>query len=237
MVLMYYNFLIIAMLFSLPGAVIWLCRKDLRVVITRMVPLALPFALTEFLFFPDYWEPRFLFDLGPRIGFGIEDFIFVAGLSAFTTTAYAFFNTKRYRPLELLTKALFIKRCSALFGLTALLTATAAFVGIPMIYGSCAIMMLVGAAILLLRRDLLIPACLGAVYAAAVYYALCLLCLLLLPGLFDTVWHTERFLNIRMGAVPLEELLYGGATGFCATAVYPYLFGTTFGSFHEGGCA
>lgn len=231
---MYYNFLVIAILFSLPGVFVWLYRKDLRPVIKRVVPLALPFAFTEFLFFPHYWEPRFLFDLGPRIGFGIEDFIFVAGLSAFASTAYAVFNKKRYRPVEMITKAVFIKRCFALFGLTLLLVAGAALLDIPMIYGSCAIMAVVTALILAVRLDLMIPACLGAVYTTVLYYVLCLLCLFFMPGLFETVWHTERFLNICVGCIPLEELLYGAAAGLCATAVYPYLFGQAFGILDEG---
>ncbi|MCX8043332.1 MAG: lycopene cyclase domain-containing protein [Desulfobacterota bacterium] len=225
---MYYNFLIIATLFSLPGLIIWLCRKDLRPVITRMVPLALPFTFTEFLFFPDYWEPRFLFDLGERVGFGIEDFIFVAGLAAFTTTAYAVFNRKRYLPLEIINNAVIMKRCSSLFGLTVFLVATTVLLDIPIIYGSCATMMLVAAAIIAVRRDLLAPACLGALYSIATYYVVCVLCLIMIPDLFQTVWHSERFSKITVGGVPLEELCYGGAAGFCATVVYPYLFRMAF---------
>lgn len=231
---MYYNFLVIAILFSLPGAFVWLCRRDLRLVIKRVVPLALPFAFSEFLFFPEYWEPRFLFDLGPRIGFGIEDFIFVAGLSAFASTAYAVFNKRFYRPVEAITKAVFIKRCIALFGLTLLLVIGAALLDIPMIYGSCIVMTAVTAMILAIRRDLMIPACLGAVYTMVLYCGICLLCLLLMPGLFENVWHAERFSNIHVVCVPLEELLYGAAAGLCATAVYPYLFGQTFDIPDEG---
>ena len=233
---MYYNFLIIAILFSLPGIVIWLCRKDLRVAIRRIVPLSLPFALTESFFFPDYWEPRFLFDLGPRIGFGIEDFIFVAGLAAFATTTYAFFNKKCYVPLEGYNIKVFIKRCVILFGMTLFLIAASTLLNIPMIYGSCAIMVLVTGTFMVQRRDLIVPACLGAVYTTALYYTISLLCLLPMPDLFHTVWHTEHFLNIMIGPVPLEELLYGCTAGFCATFVYPYLFGVAFCPLEEDKC-
>ena len=77
---------------------IWAARPDLRRVIACVMPFSLPFACTEFLFYPSYWEPAFLFDLGRRMGFGIEDIIFVTGLAAFTTTAYACGFNRAYGP-------------------------------------------------------------------------------------------------------------------------------------------
>ena len=49
-----------------------------------------------------------------------------------------------------------------------------------------------------------------------------------MPGLFKNIWHTEKFLNIFIAGVPLEELLYGFSSGFVATAFYPYVFGRRF---------
>ncbi|XXY18112.1 lycopene cyclase domain-containing protein [Sorangium sp. So ce216] len=86
---MKHEFLLLSLLFLLPGGVIWLARPDLRSLMKRMALASIPFAATERLFYPEYWTPKFLFDLADRIGFGVEDVLFVAGLSAFSSTAYA----------------------------------------------------------------------------------------------------------------------------------------------------
>ncbi|XXY44772.1 lycopene cyclase domain-containing protein [Sorangium sp. So ce269] len=86
---MEHEFLLLSLLFLLPGGVIWLARPDLRSLMKRMALASMPFAATERLFYPEYWTPKFLFDLADRIGFGVEDVLFLAGLSAFSSTAYA----------------------------------------------------------------------------------------------------------------------------------------------------
>lgn len=78
------------------------------------------------------------------------------------------------------------------------------------------------------RRDLLLPACIGAALAAAVYFAVCVLASLVMPGIFQGVWHTEKFIGMFVAGVPVEELLYGWAAGFAATAFYPCVFGLRF---------
>ncbi len=85
-----YDFLTLALLFLAPGALAWAWRPDLRPWMWRSALAALPFAATERLFYPTYWSPHFLFGLITKIGFGLEDLIFLAGLASFTTTAYPF---------------------------------------------------------------------------------------------------------------------------------------------------
>jgi hypothetical protein len=78
------------------------------------------------------------------------------------------------------------------------------------------------------RPDLIAPALLGGCISAATYFLLCLAAAALMPGLFKNIWHTEKFLNIFIAGVPLEELLYGYSSGFVATAFYPYVFSRRF---------
>lgn len=66
-----YDFLVLAALCLVPGAVIAAGRPDLRPLMRRMSLASLPFAATEALSYPEYWHPRFLFDLADHIGFGI----------------------------------------------------------------------------------------------------------------------------------------------------------------------
>jgi len=85
-----YNFLILSLLFWIPGVGAYFARPDLRRAMKRSVLCSLPFAFSEFLFYPEYWTPTFLFDLGVRLGFGIEDFLFVSALAASAVRSMGF---------------------------------------------------------------------------------------------------------------------------------------------------
>jgi hypothetical protein len=223
-----WNFLTLALLFALPGMLIGAARPDLRRVIARVIPFSLPFACSEFLFYPSYWEPAFLFDLGRRIGFGIEDILFVTGLAAFTTTGYACACNRAYGPQGSITFRSCCIRTLWLFGLTGALLLGSLAAGLPVIYGACLVMAAATLAMLWQRPDLISPALLGGCISAATYFMLCLAAGRLMPGVFKNIWRTEKFLNIYMAGVPLEELLYGFSSGFAATAFYPYVFSRRF---------
>ena len=218
----------LALLFALPGVLIYSVRPDLRTVIARVVLFSLPFAFTEFLFYPDYWEPVFLFDLGRRIGFGIEDFLFVAGLAAFSATAYAACCNRAYAPCGSTTARACAVRALLLFSCAGALLACMLAGGIAVIYAACLAMLGAGVTAAIFRRDLVMPALAGAFIATALYFVLCRIVDLVIPGMFQTVWHTEKFLGVFAAGVPVEELLYGWAAGFAATVFYPYVFDLRF---------
>ncbi len=221
---MTYSFLILSLLLLIPGCLVWWRRPDLRAVIYPMALASLPFALTERLFYPDYWQPTFLFDLVYFIGFGIEDILFVAGLAAFTSTAWAFVTGQRYTPMSpprstghpLRTAISILLICFALVALFALLR-------VPMIYGSVIIMVAIGIGLCVQRPDLWRPALGGASITTVVYTALCLILQALIPQVFELDWNTDQFLNLFVLGVPLEEILYAWAAGFIATIFYPFV--------------
>ena len=80
-----YSFLTLSLILAIPGALVFAARRDLRPMIGWMALASVPFAWTELLFYPDYWKPRFLFNLIDIIGFGLEDVLFVVGLAAFSS--------------------------------------------------------------------------------------------------------------------------------------------------------
>jgi hypothetical protein len=223
-----WNFLTLALLLTLPGVLIYVLRPDLRRVIHRVAPFSLPFACSEFLFYPSYWEPAFLFDLGRRIGFGIEDFLFVTALAALSTTVYAACCSRTYAPFGSSSARACAVRALLLFAVAAALLAALLAAGMAVIFAACLAMLAAGLAAAAWRRDLLVPAGIGAALSAAVYFGVCLFAGLVMPGIFQSVWHTEKFLGMFAAGVPLEELLYGGAAGFAATAFYPFVFGLRF---------
>lgn len=222
-----YSFLILSLILWVPAVAIWLGRRDLRRVIYPMALASLPFAATERLFYPDYWSPPFLFDLVNRIGFGLEDILFVVALAAVTTTIYAVVTGKQYGPVEdseegrerrpnIVVGAGGLAICFGLVGLFV-------FLEIPMIYGSCIIMAVIGGAICAMRHDLFWPSLVGLLATTVLYFGICLGFDLILPGVFEEHWHTEDFLDLYLVGVPLEELLYAGAAGFVATCFYPFV--------------
>jgi hypothetical protein len=225
---LHYNFLTLTLLFAVPGILTGIARPDLRRTIASVIPCALPFACTEFLFYPSYWEPAFLFDLGRRIGFGVEDIIFVAGLAAFTSTAYAAAFNRTYAPLTDTGLRASVFRAAVLFALAGALLLVTLAVGITSIYGTCLVMTAAACTIIRQRPDLRFPTLLGGCLSAAVYFLLCLAADFLMPGLFKNMWHTDKLLNIFIAGVPLEELLYGFSAGFVATPFYPFVFGRRF---------
>jgi len=221
---MEYHFLILSLVFSIPGVIIYLIRKDLRIVILRLMICSIPFAFTEFLFYPDYWEPKFLFDLASMIGFGIEDFIFVIGLSAFTGTGYAVVFRKTLRPEKVVSIGNVVLRIGTLGLITLVLTIIQIILLIPMIYGALITMQTAALGITRIRRDLLKPSVLGGIISAIIYLVLCWIMLLFIPDIFQLNWKLEAFSASYVLAVPLEELLYGFAAGSIASVFYPYVF-------------
>lgn len=218
---MRYNFLVLTLLFAVPGAVIFFLRRDLRRPIGIMAACSIPFAFTEFLFYPEYWEPVFLFDLADRIGFGIEDLLFVTGLAAFTSTAYAAILRRTFEPIEGAGRPW--ARSAVVLGVTGALVVGVALAKIPMIYGSFAIMLVMTAVMCAFRRDLIVPGVLGALCSLAIYSVACWVFAWIFPSVFEMTWHTEKFLGVFVLGLPLEELMYGFAAGAAATVFYPFV--------------
>lgn len=211
----------------IPGIIIYALRKDLRVVIHIMVLCSIPFALTERFFYPSYWEPVFLFNLIDIIGFGIEDILFVAGLSAFTSTSYAFFTKQNYQPLQKRSPLQTIVRCIMILVPTFLLVGLCVVAEIEMIYGTLFIMVLANAIMTLLRKDLLKAGLLGGFFSTLIYTGLCLCISLLYPDIFQLTWHTDQFLNFFIFGIPVEEIFYAFSSGMTGTLFYPFVFQLT----------
>ncbi|WP_437600013.1 lycopene cyclase domain-containing protein [Sorangium sp. So ce590] len=230
---MTHEFLLLSLLFLLPGGVIWLARPDLRSLMKRMALASLPFAATERLFYPSYWTPKFLFDLADRIGFGIEDVLFVAGLSAFSSTAYAVVFRRAPVPCAAPGARPWLRAAAgialALAAAVALLAA-----GVPVLYAAVAAMGAVAVALLATRRDLIVPSLLGALLSATVYLCLCLVFAALVPGVFERTWRPSALLPGKaLLGVPLDEILYGLGAGLVATVFPAWAFGFRYG--HAGG--
>lgn len=232
---MTHEFLLFSLLFLVPGGVIWRARPDLRGLMRRAALASLPFAATERLFYPAYWTPKFLFDLADRIGFGVEDLLFLVGLSAFSSTAYAvvFRRTPVPRsspegPSATPTWSRSARpwlRAAAVIALMLAAAGALLAAGVPILYAAVAAMIAIAAALLAVRADLIVPSLLGALLSAAIYLGVCLVFAALVPGVFARTWRPSVLLPGRaLLGVPLDEILYGLGAGFAATVLPAWAF-------------
>ncbi|WP_225413048.1 lycopene cyclase domain-containing protein [Stigmatella hybrida] len=221
-----YDFLVLALLFMVPGIVIAFLRPDLRWLMARAALLALPFAATEWLFYPEYWSPRFLFGLADRIGFGIEDVLFVAGLGAFSSTAYAVAFRQGVRLREGVSQPW--RRAALAIVAVLALAGALRMVGVPILYAAVVAMGLGAGGVLWVRRDLWGPGVLGALVSMGLYLGLCLIFAALVPGVFERAWRPSLLLPGKFLGVPLDELLYGLGSGLAATVFPAWAFGFGF---------
>lgn len=221
-----YEFLVLSVLFLVPGSCIWFARPDLRPLMRRAVVMSLPFATTEWLFYPEYWTPRFLFGLADHIGFGIEDVLFVAGLGAFSSTAYAVTFRRTLAPHGAPVRPW--QRAVGTFALAMAVTGALLAVGVSILYAAVVAMVSVSTIPLLARRELLVPSLAGALVSGLIYLGLCLVFAALVPGVFERTWRPSVLLPGKFLGVPLDEVLYGLAVGFGATAVPAWAFGWRF---------
>lgn len=225
---MTYNFLVLSVLCCIPGLVFFVLRKDLRPVIVFMALVSIPFGFTESLFYPEYWEPVFLWDLADKIGFGLEDILFVSGLGALTSTIYAVVFRKKFSSVVFTNHKSSLFYAGIVLCVTGVLVFAAVLLHIPMIYGSVVIMLLMSAALLAFRRDLILPSLAGGVLTCAVYTFICIIFSVLFKDVFFLVWHGEKFSNIFIAGVLLEEYLYSFAAGVAGTMFYPFVTGRRF---------
>lgn len=228
-----HDYLLLALLFLVPGTLFWFVRADLRGLMRGAALMALPFATTEWLFYPEYWAPKFLFDLADRIGFGIEDVLLLVGLAAFTSTAYAVAFRRTVVPG--VSGARPWKRMAG--GIVAVLGVAALLLGldVPILYASVAAMVSTTVLVLVLRSDLVIPSVLGAGVSVVIYFGLCLLFEALVPGAaVERIWKPSVFLEGRLLGVPLDEILYGLGAGFAGTAFPAWALGLRFVPLAQG---
>lgn len=219
-----YNFFVLCLLFWLPGLTILGLRRDLVGVGMRVIPFTVPFALTEPLFYRAYWSPRFFWDLGDRLGFGLEDFLFVSGLGVVCTTLYAALSGRCYTIRAAPTARIWMR--IALLGLTTLLMLGILLVaGVSILFSAVACMMVAALWMSVCRRDLAAAGVIGALAMSILYWLLCVIFQWIYPGVFRDVWHTGGLSNAYLGGVPLEEWLYGLACGWVGTLAYPYVTG------------
>ena len=216
-----YNFLVLCFLLGIPAVAAYGLRPDLRPALRWMALASLPFAFTESFFLQVYWSPEFLFHLGSRWGFGIEDFLFVAFLGMLTYAAYPIVFQKKLRITANKTRRITRFLPLVLGGLALAIILSSSL--IPIIHATWCVMGLFVLATWAARRDLIGPSCASGAVMAIGYGLICLEWQIFYPGIFRSTWNQEALCGFFLWSVPIEELLYAGTAGMSGVLLYPLL--------------
>jgi len=217
-----YPFLILGLSLAAMAGAGLAVRRDLVRPAGVSALAALPFALTERLFYPGYWRPRFLFNLADRLGFGLEDLLFVAALAALGVVAYPVVSGRRLAAHALGRPAL-SRAVAVVAGTLALCGVLLLATGLSSIVAAVLAMVATALVLALLRRELLAPALIGGTAAGAGYFLCCLFLGWVVPGVFQTIWDPGALSGWALAGVPLEEVAYGAAAGVAGALFYPFV--------------
>ena len=218
-----YVWLVWASAFLVPWGAIYLAFPAQRRAMWWASVYTTPFGLTEPLFVPEYWAPPSLFDLARTTGFDLESLIFCFGIGGTGSVLYNIATHRVPVPLPEAEKRRPLHRhhYKAL---------AAPFVAFPLLYWlpwnpiyPAIVALFVGAvANVLCRPDLGTKTWVGGLLFLG-YYSLFLLGLeWSAPGYIGQVWNLDALSGIRLGVMPLEELLFAVGFGMYWAGVYEH---------------
>lgn len=186
--------------------------------------LTAPLGLTEPLFVPAYWSPPSLFNLARTTGFDIESLIFSFGIGGVGAVIYNLLTGGELTIVADVERHLTRHR---LHGWALI----APFVSFPIlyllpwnpIYPAIVAMLIGAAAAALCRPDLARKICVGAILFT-VYYSLFLTGMeWTAPGYIGRVWNLGALSGVRVGGLPIEELMFAAAFGAYWSGIYEHL--------------
>ncbi|MFH1522232.1 MAG: lycopene cyclase domain-containing protein [Patescibacteria group bacterium] len=216
-----YAYLIGSLILGVAWLPIFLIRKDLRKEMLWMGLLSIPFAFSEFLFVPEYWNPPVLFDLINKIGFGIEDVLFCFFVSSIASVIYEFLTRKKLK------KIIWNRKLHV----TPYLITIFIFVGLEFIFPAKTIYnamlaLLAAATIIGVRRKDLIPQIIfGGAFFALLYFLLFLVFNTFFPEFITNYYTHKNLWNIYILKVPLEEIAFAFSAGTAWSSLYEYVKG------------
>lgn len=219
-----YVWLVWALAFLIPWVGLYAAFPGQRRIMLLSSLLTSLFGLTEPIFVPEYWNPPSLFDLAQRTGFDIESLIFCFGIGGVGAVLYNGLTGKRLAPLSHHERNSRRHRFHRL-ALGAPLVAFVALYFLPWnpIYPGIAALLAGGLAGALCRPDLAGKTLIGGALFA-VFYLLFLIGLeIMAPGYIGRVWNLPALSGAMVGAIPIEELLFGFGVGAYWSGVYEHL--------------
>lgn len=216
-----FAYLIGTLILGAVWAVIFLWRKDLRREMVFISVITLPFAFTEFLFVPEYWQPPSLFDLINRIGFGIEDLLFAFFAGGLAAVVFEFFKKEKLK------KYLFDYELHLVpyFLVTFLFIGLEFIVPEKTIYNLTIALFLAAFLIAYRRPDLIRQIVYGGIFFGLLYFGLFVVFNNLFPEFVTNYYIHKNIWPIKILNVPLEEIVFAIGLGTSWSVLYEYMKG------------
>lgn len=186
-------------------ALFYHARPDLRRRMLKTgIMVGLAGILSEGVFFRDYWHPPLLFRIG-HYG-GIEDFFFGVAFGGICVCIYDVFFHKRLKrkrhPHYWITSLLVVSEVVAVEGLSPFMDS---------IYASAIGFLVPVAAIIIIRRDLIIETFLSALLGGSILAFVEMILLVMAPNYLRQYYFLYNKAPLIFGIVPLTEFLWGAA--------------------------
>jgi hypothetical protein len=205
--------------------VCWFLRKDLHREMLFGSLMCLPFALTDFFFIPEYWNPPNLFGLINRFGFGIESFMFAFFGAGIAAVVYEIVFNKKLRK-----KLSHTKKTPLYIRFFPYWTFAASFILGEIIFPTISIYNLIAAGLLtiiatgILRRDLIPQIVTSGLIFAVLYFGLFTFYNQLFPDYISMVYTLPNLMGIFITGIPVEEILFAVALGAAWSTMYEFTF-------------
>jgi hypothetical protein len=215
-----------ALLFSAVWLALFMFDRRHRRQILWGSAFSAPFALTGFLFMPEYWTPPSLFDLDARIGIGIEDILWSAAVGGIASAVVEIAFASRLAPLR--KRGGNPHRWAPLIIVATGIVLLELFFPDKSIYNMIVAFSLGFVSLLTVRRDLWFHGIRGGVIFAAVYMLLFVWFLSFYPEFVDRYYtHSNLWRTYWLG-VPAEEFLFAISGGALWTVMFEYYHGLKF---------
>lgn len=219
-----YVWLVWSSAFLVPWLALYLAYPRHRRAMVLASVFTAPFGLTEPLFVPEYWNPPSLFNLAQRTGFDVESLIFCFAIGGVGAVLVNVLTGRVVRPMDRRERRHPRHRLHrwALIAPFPIFLALLPFDWNPIYPGIAS--MLAGAVLTIwCRPDLLRGVALGAGLFVA-YYTIFLVGLeATASGYIDRVWTWQALSGVRLGFMPLEELLFALGFGGYWAGVYEHM--------------
>lgn len=200
--------------------VLFVSRKDLRREMLRMSVLIAPLGpLSELFYLLDYWRPE-LFN-GWTIG--VEDLLFGFFIGGIAGVIYEEIFQMKYDSRPVLGHHRWVIGIVAFEGLLIKIGSTLFHVN--SIYASILGFLIIGSAMLVIRKDLIRDALFSGFLVGILTFFLYLIFLAIFPGIIKKWWILTNISGVLVLGVPLEELFWAFGWGFVAGPMYEFISG------------